>query len=104
MRVANRGFSTDTGEWEVAVGKARFSGDPDIGHLEVSFFGPFYGSYVIFELDKENYQYSFVTGSKNTLWLLSRTPTVSAELSNKFVRAIEAYGYNPDELVFVIQK
>ncbi|EMP94224.1 lipocalin-like domain protein, partial [Vibrio cholerae O1 str. 95412] len=31
------------------------------GYLKVSFFGPFYGSYVVFELDRENYSYAFVS-------------------------------------------
>ena len=104
VRVANRGFSPKNKEWKDAVGKARFAGNSNIGHLEVSFFGPFYGSYVIFELDKENYQYAFVTGSKNTLWLLSRTPQVSDELKDQFVNTIREYGYSTEELIFVTQK
>ena len=104
VRVANRGFSTKNKEWKDAVGKARFAGNSNIGHLEVSFFGPFYGSYVIFELDKENYQYAFVTGSKNTLWLLSRTPHVSTDLKDQFVNTIQEFGYNTEELIFVTQK
>lgn len=104
VRVANRGFSTKNKEWKDAVGKARFAGNSNIGHLEVSFFGPFYGSYVIFELDKENYQYAFVTGSKNTLWLLSRTPHVSTDLKDQFVNTVQEFGYNTEELIFVAQK
>jgi len=104
VRVENRGFSIETEEWENAVGKARFAGNADIGQLEVSFFGPFYGSYVIFELDEENYQYSFVTGSENSLWFLSRTSKVSDELKVRFIEAIKAHGYNPDELIFVRQE
>jgi len=50
---------------ENAIGRAKFKRDADIGHLKVSFFGPFFGNYIIFELDKENYQYAFVTGGKN---------------------------------------
>ena len=104
VRVENRGFSTKNKEWEDAVGKAKFAGDENTGHLKVSFFGPFYGSYVIFDLDKDNYQYSFITGSENTLWFLSRTPEVSQELKDKFLNMVQQAGYNTEELIFVNQE
>lgn len=104
VRVANRGFSSRSNQWEDAVGKAKFVSDSNTGHLEVSFFGPFYGSYIIFELDKDNYQYSFITASKNYLWFLSRTPTVSDELKDRFIRTVQAYGYNVEDLIFVNQE
>ena len=104
VRVDNRGLSSESKEWSDAEGKAKFYGDSSIGHLEVSFFGPFYGSYLIFDLDKDNYQYSFVTGSEDTLWFLSRTPTVSDELKEKFINDAQALGYNTEELIFVNQE
>ncbi len=104
VRVENRGYAAGKGEWEDAVGKAKFAADENVGHLKVSFFGPFYASYVIFELDKEDYQYSFVTGSANTLWFLSRTPTVSDDLKNRFLRVVRAAGYDTDALIFVNQQ
>jgi apolipoprotein D and lipocalin family protein len=104
VKVENRGFSTKNKEWEDAVGKARFAGDKNIGHLEVSFFGPFYGSYVIFDLDKENYQYSFVTGSENSLWFLSRTPEVSEQLKERFLGIVQQAGYDTEGLIFVNQQ
>ena len=60
VSVLNRGYSNREG-WDSAQGKAYFVGDKSTGHLKVSFFGPFYGSYIIFELDKRDYQYAFVT-------------------------------------------
>jgi len=104
VRVENRGFSTKDNEWENAVGKAKFAGDKNIGHLQVSFFGPFYGSYVIFYLDKVNYQHSFVTGSENSLWLLSRTPKVSEALKDKFLGIVQEAGYDTEGLIFVNQE
>jgi apolipoprotein D and lipocalin family protein len=104
VRVENRGFSTKNKEWSDAVGKAKFAGDEKTGHLKVSFFGPFYGSYVIFDLDKEGYQHSFVTGSENSLWLLSRTPEVSEELKDKFLNTVQKAGYNTESLIFVNQE
>jgi apolipoprotein D and lipocalin family protein len=71
----------------------------------VSFFGPFYGSYVVFELDKEGYQYAFVAGySKSHLWLLSRTPAASDELIARFVQTSRELGFDADNLVFVKQE
>lgn len=101
VHVVNRGFDTSEQQWSEAVGKAKFVGDETVGDLEVSFFMPIYGSYIIFELDKENYQYSFVTGGENTLWLLSRTPTISDQLKQKFIQSAESFGYNTNELIWV---
>lgn len=101
VRVVNRGFSTSNKEWEEATGKARFAGDETVGHLEVSFFGPFYGTYVIFELDKEHYQYAFVTGGESSLWFLARTPVVSDKLMTKFLSMAKDAGYDTKALIFV---
>ncbi|MEW8026267.1 MAG: lipocalin family protein, partial [Candidatus Thiodiazotropha sp.] len=49
--VINRGYSTKNKQWKEAQGKAFFVDEVSKGHLKVSFFGPFYSSYVIFELD-----------------------------------------------------
>ena len=102
VRVANRGFSEKRNKWKDANGKAKFAGDTDIGELKVSFFGPFYAPYIIFDLDKENYQHAFVTGSKDSLWLLARTPTVSEELKERFVNMVDGFGYDTSELIFVV--
>lgn len=104
VRVVNRGYSVADGEWSEAEGKAYFVRSPDEGYLKVSFFGPFYGAYVVFGLDKDNYQYSFVTGpNRSYLWLLSRTPVVSPEVLDLFVGRAQALGFATDELIFVDQ-
>ncbi len=104
VRVENRGYSTSKQKWSDAIGKARFAGDESTGHLEVSFFEPFYGSYVIFDLDKEHYGHAFVTGGLSTLWLLSRTPEISDQLKEKFLTMVLQAGYNPAGLIFVDQR
>jgi apolipoprotein D and lipocalin family protein len=104
VKVINRGFNTEDNEWSEAEGKAYFVNDEDEGYLKVSFFGPFYGSYVIFELDKENYQHAFVSGNTTSyLWLLSRTPTVDEEVMDKFLNRSRELGFNTEELIFVNQ-
>ena len=105
VRVKNRGFSANKNEWEEAEGKAYFVRESDEGYLKVSFFGPFYGSYVVFELDKENYQYAFVSGpNESYLWFLSRTPNVSDELMTKFVAKAKNMGFRTEGLIYVNQK
>jgi apolipoprotein D and lipocalin family protein len=102
LRVLNRGYAAADGEWSTAEGKAYFVRERDVGYLKVSFFGPFYGSYVIFELDDADYQYAFIAGNTTSyLWLLARTPPVSRTLLDRFVAQAEALGFETDELIFV---
>lgn len=100
--VINRGYSESDNEWQQAEGKAYFINENTEGYLKVSFFGPFYGSYVIFALDHDNYQYAFVSGPSNDyLWLLSRTPIVTAEVLKKFIDMSKQRGFNFEELIYV---
>lgn len=102
VRVRNRGFSIEDQEWDEAEGKAYFVKEPNVGFLKVSFFGPFYGSYIIFELDQDNYQYAFVSGPDNSyLWFLSRTPEVSEDLKNRFIEMSAERGFDTSALIFV---
>ncbi len=104
INVINRGFLAKENKWKVAEGKAYFVGSPDEGHLKVSFFGPFYGSYIIFDLDQENYQYAFVSGYNTSyLWLLSRTPTVSEAVKERFVEKSKELGFDTNALIFTEQ-
>jgi apolipoprotein D and lipocalin family protein len=104
VSVVNRGFLVDEEEWKEAEGKAYFVGDPEEGYLKVSFFGPFYGSYVIFGLDQEKYQYAFISGPDlSYLWLLSRKPVLESEIIARFTREANRLGFNTDELIFVEQ-
>jgi apolipoprotein D and lipocalin family protein len=105
VSVLNRGFSVEDQEWSEAEGKAYFVHADDEGYLKVSFFGPFYGSYVIFELDRENYQYAFISGPDTSyLWLLARTPTVPQAVIDLFLQRSKALGFNTDEVLFVNQR
>ncbi|NOH98152.1 lipocalin family protein [Vibrio sp. 99-70-13A1] len=102
VRVINRGFSKENNEWKEAEGKAYFVNDSTEGYLKVSFFGPFYGSYVIFELESDNYQYAFISGPNNDyLWLLSRTPSVEPEIIEKFVNLSKQRGFNTEDIIYV---
>ncbi|MCS6231166.1 lipocalin family protein [Shewanella baltica] len=105
VMVINRGFSAARNEWKEAEGKAYFVNGDSEGYLKVSFFGPFYGSYVVFELDHENYQYAFISGpDTDYLWLLAKTPTVPPEVLQKFVEMSKARGFDTDSLIYVQQE
>lgn len=102
VRVVNRGFNTESQQWEDAVGKAKFTGDSYIGSLKVSFFGPFYGAYNIVALDKENYQWAMVTGpSFSYLWILSRQAELDPAIYQQLVQTASEAGFATDELIVV---
>ena len=105
IRVLNKGYDAATGEWDEAEGKAYFVSDETTGHLKVSFFGPFYASYVIVELDKDNYQYSLVTGpDRSYLWILARQPTLSQDVLDELLSKAKSLGYATDEFIWVDHK
>ena len=101
--VTNRGYSASKNQWKEAIGRAKFKGESDTAHLKVSFFGPFYASYVVFELD--DYQQAFVVGNKlKFLWYLSRTPSVSESDRKKFLQKVKSMGFDVTDLIWVEQK
>ncbi len=103
--VLNRGYSEEKGEGKEAEGKAYFVNGSTDGYLKVSFFGPFYGSYVVFELDRENYSYAFVSGPNTEyLWVLSRTPTVERGILDKFIEMSQERGFDTNRLIYVQQQ
>ena len=105
VTVLNRGFNGEDKQWSEAQGKAKFVGSDNVGHLKVSFFGPFYSSYVVFELDQQNYQYAYVSGYNNEyLWLLARTPEVSEQRLADFKASAKQRGFNIDNLIMVKQE
>ena len=101
VRVLNRGYSEKKKEWKSAEGKAYLVKTPDQGYLKVSFFGPFYGSYVVFELDEKDYQYAVISGpNKSYLWLLARKPEIAPELKNRLIAQAADLGFDTAKLVF----
>ena len=102
VRVLNRGYSEKEGRWKEAEGKAYFVQRTDQGHLKVSFFGPFYGSYVVFELDHENYRYALVSGpDKSYFWILARSPEMERDLRDRLIAKAAARGFDTSKLIFV---
>ena len=101
ISVLNKGFNTEKDEWRQAEGVAKPMGSSDIAHLKVSFFGPFYGTYAVFEL-ADDYSYAFVSGyNTDYLWLLAREPDVSAEVRQRFINESQALGFDTSKLIWV---
>lgn len=102
VRVLNRGYSAGDSLWKEAEGKAYFVQDSNLGYLKVSFFGPFYGSYIVFGLDQENYQYSLVCGpDKSYLWILSRTPKLDKDILDALITKAAESGFDTSKLIYV---
>ena len=100
--VTNRGYSPGDKEWQEAKGKAYFVDDPGNGYLKVSFFGPFYGSYVVFGPDPQDYHYAYVSGPDlSYLWLLSRTAQVPDAVKADFIARAEDAGFDTGQLIWV---
>jgi len=102
VRVLNRGYSAIENSWKEAEGRAYFVKGSDQGYLKVSFFGPFYGSYIVFGLDHENYQYSLVCGpDKSYLWILNRSPIMNEEIKYILIEKAAASGFDTSKLIFL---
>lgn len=102
IQVLNRGFNDEKQEWKQAEGRALVADRPDIGWLKVSFFGPFYASYVVFELDHEGYQYALVgSSSEKYLWILSRQPQMDTALLQRLLTQAANGGFDTNALLFV---
>jgi apolipoprotein D and lipocalin family protein len=104
LKVVNRGYKAADAKWSEAIGKAYFVGAPDRGFLKVSFFGPFYGSYIVFDLDQQNYSYSLISGpDKSYFWLLARSPTLDEATKQRLVAKAQALGFDTSKLIYVAQ-
>ncbi len=111
IRVTNKGFKitkNTCGEKEKKIiGVAKPVEKEDCGHLKVSFFRPFYGSYIIFYLetknndDDSNYSLALVTSSsKKFCWVLSRETKISREKKNYILNILEKKGFDINLLIF----
>lgn len=100
VRVVNRGFLTAKNEWREAVGKAKFTGSPEVGALKVSFFGPFYGGYNVVDIDPDYTTVLIVGPTRSYLWILSRVPDPPAATVERLVRKARDLGFETGALVY----
>lgn len=104
VKVINRGYSEQDKKWQEATGIAYFIDSPNNGLLKVSFFRPFYGTYAIFELDEDNYQYAVVSGPNHSyLWILARSPSISETVKKQLIQKATDAGFKTQDLIFVDQ-
>jgi apolipoprotein D and lipocalin family protein len=85
---------------KMATGKAYFKSENNIASLKVTFFWPFYGNYNVVYLDND-YRYAIVDGgSKEYVWILSRTKTIDGIMLNTLLEKIKQNGFNADALIY----
>ncbi|MBE3512777.1 lipocalin family protein [Enterobacter cloacae complex sp. I2] len=103
IQVVNRGYNPDRQMWQQTVGQAFFTGAPNRAAMKISFFGPFYGGYNVIALDRE-YRHALVCGpDRNYLWILSRTPTITAEMKQQMLDVATRQGFDVTKLIWVKQ-
>ncbi|HEX8250809.1 MAG TPA: lipocalin family protein [Pyrinomonadaceae bacterium] len=103
VEVVSRCLNKD-GKIEDATGTATIIDRQTNAKLKGSFAWFSSVPYWVIDLD-ENYQYA-VAGNpdRKNLWILSRTPEISAATYEKILRKIEIAGYNPAKLEKTPQK
>lgn len=93
VRVVNTGWHSKNKQQKTIVGKAKFVSDKRVGHLKVSFGGPFYGSYVVCYLEAD-YSVAIVCGSsRKYCWILARSPILSAADMAKYQQIVRELGF-----------
>ncbi|MBD3792191.1 MAG: lipocalin family protein [Campylobacterales bacterium] len=99
VKVINRGFDIKDNTWSEAEGKAYFVQNPDTGFLKVSFFGPFYGSYIVMDTDYETY--TMISGPDHSyFWILSRTPALDEAIKSRLITKAKEAGFDTDKLIY----
>lgn len=101
VKVLNSGYRAEEGKRHSAEGRAYFIDQPDVGRLQVSFFGPFYGAYNIIALDKTNYNWVMICGPDlDYLWILSRTPQLDHAILQDLIQQATSAGFATEQLIF----
>jgi apolipoprotein D and lipocalin family protein len=103
IKVINRCTDITSNEKKEATGVA-YSVDDTNSKLKVSFFRPFYGDYWILDLE-ENYQYALVgSPSRELLWILSRTKTLSDKTKKSILEKLPSLGFDQSKFIWTIQE
>ena len=102
ISVTNRGFDPAKGRWRESHGVVRFTGDPSVASLKVSFFRPFWGGYNVLALDRDGYRWAMVAGpSRSYLWILSREPTLDPAVLASLRDQAHRWGFDTEALIVV---
>ena len=98
-------YNAKNTSWETSTAKVGFIDGPESGRLKVSFFGPFYGSYNIIDLDEKDYSYAMITGpSKRFFWILAKKPQLEDAIMQRLIQKALAMGFKLEKLILVDQK
>lgn len=91
------------GKVTTAKGRARVVDATTNAKLKVSFFWPFWGDYWIIDLGRD-YEFA-VVGHPNRkyLWILSRTPSMGADVYRGILERLVAQGYDTSRLATTLQ-
>ena len=103
IKVINRGYDPEQRQWQQAEGTAKFVGEPTIGQLKVSFFGPFYGGYNVLQLAPD-YRYALISGpDRDYLWILARSASLPEQDLKFLVAEAQRMGFATEQLIYVRQ-
>ena len=103
VKVLNKGYNTKKEKWSEANGIAKVPNPEVPGEIRVSFFRPFYGDYFVMKLDPD---YNFVlvgSPTREYLWVLSRTKTMSEEIYAEYIAFAEEKGFDTSKLIKINQ-
>ena len=99
VKVLNKGFKTKEKAWNEAEGKAYYVGNSNEGFLKVSFFGPFYGSYIVMDTDYKTY--TMISGPDlSYFWILARTPTLDQKVLDGLLAKAKEAGFDTSVLIY----
>jgi len=99
VKVLNKGYRSEEKEWSEAEGKAYFVQSADKGFLKVSFFGPFYGSYIVMDTDYKTY--TMISGPDlSYFWILSRTPKLDEKILQRLLAKAKEAGFDTSKLIY----
>ncbi len=101
IRVVTKGYNIKKNEWIDASGTIKFVGDEDVAMLKVSYFGPFYASYNVLDIDA-TYNYALVSSNDlEHLWILSRQMSMPDDVRARFLNIAKSIGFETEKLEWV---
>lgn len=101
IKVDNSGYRK--GKKKGIKGSAWLRDKSCTGGLYVRFFWPFKSEYNVIKLASD-YRYAVVTGdSRNSLWILSRTPEMDNEDYKEIISFLDMKDFNTENLVKTVQ-
>jgi len=104
VKVENKGFDLKKQEWKSVTGRGVFVDDKmtSKGALKVSFFGPFYASYNVIDLDKAGYRWAMVCGrTKSYFWILSKDSVMAPGKIGELVAKASTLGFDTTKLRYL---